>query len=164
MAFLSSFDINGYGLSAQRFRVNIISSNIANAETTRTDEGGPYRRREVIFKAFNFDKVLSSKMKEDSDYLPYSDPLDEGDEGKKAAPPVMGVVVDKVVRDDTPPRMKYDPGHPDADANGYVAYPNINPVVEMADLIEATRAYQANVAAFQSVKGMATSAIDILRA
>ncbi|WP_300364525.1 flagellar basal body rod protein FlgC [Hydrogenimonas sp.] len=164
MAFLSSFDINGYGLSAQRFRVNIISSNIANANTTRTDEGGPYRRREVVFKAFNFDKVLQSKIENDSEFLPYSDPLDEGVEGKRVKPSVLGVVVDKVVRDDSEPRMKYDPSHPDANAEGYVAYPNINPVIEMADLIEATRAYQANVAAFQSVKAMATSAIDILRA
>ena len=164
MAFLSSFDINGYGLSAQRFRVNVISSNIANANTTRTAEGGPYRRREVVFKAFNFDKVLQSKIEEDSAYLPYADPLDEGMEGRSAKPPVMGVLVDRVVRDDREPKMKYDPSHPDANAEGYVAYPNINPVVEMADLIEATRAYQANVAAFQSVKAMATSAIDILRA
>ncbi|WP_456322819.1 flagellar basal body rod protein FlgC [Hydrogenimonas sp.] len=164
MSFLSSFDINGYGLSAQRFRVNIISANIANANTTRTDEGGPYRRREVVFKAFNFDKVLNSKIEEDSDFLPFSDPLEEGDEGAEAKPPIMGVMVDKVVRDDSEPRMKYDPSSPDANAEGYVAYPNINPVVEMADLIEATRAYQANVAAFQSVKAMATSAIDILRA
>ncbi len=164
MNFLNSFDINGYGLSAQRFRVNIISSNIANANTTRTDEGGPYRRREVVFKAFNFDKVLNSKIENDTDYLPYSDPLDEGMEGEKAMPPLMGVVVDKVVRDDSEPKMKYDPTHPDANAEGYVAYPNINPVVEMADLIEATRAYQANVAAFQNVKAMANSAIELMKA
>ena len=164
MSFLSSFDINGYGLSAQRFRINVISSNIANANTTRTDEGGPYRRREVVFKAFNFDKVLNSKIEEDSDFAPFCDPLEEGDEEMEAKPPVMGVMVDKVVRDDSEPKMKYDPSNPDANAQGYVAYPNINPVVEMADLIEATRAYQANVAAFQSVKAMATSAIDILRA
>ena len=164
MSFLNSFDINGYGLSAQRFRVNLISSNIANANTTRTDEGGPYRRREVVFKAINFDKVLNSKIEKDNDFLPYEDSLDEGLENKTAVPPVMGVIVDKVVRDDSEPKMKYDPTHPDANAEGYVAYPNINPVVEMADLIEATRAYQANVAAFQSVKAMATSAIDILKA
>jgi flagellar basal-body rod protein FlgC len=164
MAFLSSFDINGYGLSAQRFRVNVVSANIANANTTRTEEGGPYRRREVVFKAISFDKVLESKIMEDSEALPYADPLDEGLRGERAMPPLMGVVVDKVVRDDSEPRMKYDPSHPDADAEGYVAYPNINPVVEMADLIEATRAYQANVAAFQNVKAMATSAIDLMRA
>ncbi|BBG66635.1 flagellar basal-body rod protein FlgC [Hydrogenimonas sp.] len=164
MSFLNSFDINGYGLSAQRFRVNIISSNIANANTTRTEEGGPYRRREVVFKAFNFDKVLNSKIEKDSDFLPYSDPLSEGTEGVEALPPLMGVAVDKVVRDDSEPKMKYDPSHPDADAQGYVAYPNINPVVEMADLIEATRAYQANVAAFQNVKAMANGAIELLKA
>ncbi len=164
MNFLNSFDINGYGLSAQRFRINIISSNIANANTTRTEEGGPYRRREVVFKTFNFDKVLNSKIEKDSDHIPYSDPLSEGLEDKSAVPALMGVVVDKVVRDDSEPKMKYDPSHPDANAEGYVAYPNINPVIEMADLIEATRAYQANVAAFQSVKSMANGAIELLKA
>jgi flagellar basal-body rod protein FlgC len=75
----------------------------------------------------------------------------------------MSVRVDKIVRDDSQPKMKYEPSHPDANAQGYVAYPNINPVVEMADLIEATRAYQANVSAFQSAKNMADSSIDLLR-
>jgi len=73
----------------------------------------------------------------------------------------MSVSVDKIVRDDSKPKMKYDPSHPDADSNGYVAYPNINPVVEMADLVEATRSYQANVAAFQSAKDMANNAISL---
>jgi flagellar basal-body rod protein FlgC len=76
----------------------------------------------------------------------------------------MAVLVDKVVRDDTEPQMKFDPQHPDADADGYVAYPNVNPVVEMSDLVEATRAYQANVSAFQSAKSMAQGAIELLRA
>lgn len=163
MAFLSSFDISGYGLSAQRVRVNTISSNIANAETTRTDEGGPYRRRSVVFQAMDFNKVLNDKMAKDLNLLEYSDPLDEGHAGKKANPSIMSVFVDKIVRDDREPKMKYEPGHPDANAKGYVAYPNINPVVEMADLIEATRAYQANVASFQTSKSLANSAIDILR-
>ena len=78
MAFLSSFDISGYGLSAQRVRVNTISSNIANANTTRTDEGGPYRRKEVIFKAINFDKMLNAKLAESENFHKYEDPLDEG--------------------------------------------------------------------------------------
>ncbi len=164
MAFLSSFDISGYGLSAQRFRINLISSNIANADTTRTDEGGPYRRREVIFKAIDFNKVLNQKIKDSEAFLSYENPLDEYGLNKKADPAIMSVKVDKVIRDDSPFKMKYDPSNPDADKNGYVAYPNVNPVVEMADLIEATRAYQANVAAFQSSKAMAQSAIDILRA
>jgi len=161
--FLNSFDISGYGLSAQRVRVNTISSNIANAQTTRTEEGGPYRRKEVVFKAVNFNDVYNDMLNKESNTLGYADPLDEGEFGKKANPAIMSVIVDKVVRDDSKPQMKYEPNHPDADANGYVAYPNINPVVEMADLVEATRSYQANVAAFQSAKDMANSAISLLQ-
>jgi len=162
MGFLSSFDINGYGLSAQRARINVISSNIANANTTRTAEGGPYRRQEVLFKAVNFDEVLNAELEKNNDSLKYEDPLKEGERGKVPTPPVMSVVVDKIVRDDSEPKMKYDPAHPDADSKGYVAYPNINPVVEMADLIEATRSYQANVSAVQSVKTMVENAISIM--
>ncbi|MEO1938900.1 MAG: flagellar basal body rod protein FlgC [Sulfurimonas sp.] len=161
--FLNSFDISGYGLSAQRVRVNTISSNIANAQTTRTEEGGPYRRKEVVFKAVNFNDVYNDMLNKESNSLGYSDPLDEGAFGKKANPAIMSVIVDKISRDDSKPQMKYEPNHPDADANGYVAYPNINPVVEMADLVEATRSYQANVAAFQSAKDMANSAISLLQ-
>lgn len=164
MAFLSSFDISGYGLSAQRVRVNTISSNIANANTTRTDEGGPYRRKEVVFRAINFDKLLNEKIAKNHEFLGYEDPLDEGLKGEKANPALTSVVIDKIVRDDKNFKLKYDPSHPDADANGYVAYPNVNPVVEMADLIEATRAYQANVSAFQSAKTMASNAITMFQA
>ncbi len=163
MSFLSGFDISGYGLSAERFRINLISSNIANANTTRTSEGGPYRRREVIFKAINFDKALNEQIDKNNSFLNDSNPLDISNLSEKANPAIMSVKVDKVVRDDSPFKMKYDPSNPDADKNGYVAYPNVNPVIEMADLIEATRAYQANVAAFQSSKAMAQSAIGILR-
>ncbi|MDQ1338864.1 MAG: flagellar basal-body rod protein FlgC [Campylobacterota bacterium] len=164
MAFLNSFDISGYGLSAQRFRTDLISSNIANAQTTRTDEGGPYRKRNVVFKAVDFEAHLNNKLRENLNVLEYEDPLDE-DLGynDKIHPAVSTVLVDKVVRDDSEPIMRHDPSHPDANADGYVAFPNINPVVEMSDLIEATRAYQANVSAFQSVKTMATAAIDLLR-
>ncbi|ANV97686.1 flagellar basal body rod protein FlgC [Helicobacter enhydrae] len=164
MAFLSSFDISGYGLSAQRVRVNTISSNIANANTTRTDEGGPYRRKEVVFKAINFDKMLNQKIAENENFLPYEDPLNEELKNEKAIPPISSVIIDKIVQDDKNFKLKYDPSHPDADANGYVAYPNVNPVVEMADLIEATRAYQANVSAFQSAKTMASNAITMFQA
>ncbi len=163
MAFLSDFDISGYGLSAQRFRMNVISSNIANANTTRTSEGGPYQRREVVFKAKDFDKVLNTQLDENNNMLKYENPLDDSFLQEDANPAIMSVVVDKVVRDESGFKMKYDPSHPDANKDGYVAYPNINPVIEMSDLIEATRAYQANVAAFQSAKTMAQSAIDILR-
>jgi flagellar basal-body rod protein FlgC len=161
--FLSSFDISGYGLSAQRVRVNTISSNIANAQTTRTEEGGPYRRKEVIFKAINFNDVYNDALGENTQSASYEDPLNEGQDGQKVNPAIMSVVVDKISRDDSKPLMKYEPKNPDADANGYVAYPNINPVVEMADLVEATRSYQANVAAFQSAKDMANSAISLLQ-
>jgi len=161
--FLSSFDISGYGLSAQRVRVNTISSNIANAQTTRTDEGGPYRRREVVFKAINFNDIYNKELGKDTQSASYEDPLNEGQFGEKVNPAIMSVVVDKVVRDDSKPLMKFEPNNPDADANGYVAYPNINPVVEMSDLVEATRSYQANVAAFQSAKDMANSAISLLQ-
>ncbi len=161
--FLSSFDISGYGLSAQRVRVNAISSNIANAQTTRTEEGGPYRRREVVFKAINFNDVYNKALGESAQSAKYQDPLNEGQLGQKVNPAIMSVVVDKVVRDDSKPLMKYEPHHPDADVNGYVAYPNINPVIEMSDLVEATRSYQANVAAFESSKEMANSAISLLQ-
>lgn len=164
MAFLSSFDISGYGLSAQRVRVNTISSNIANANTTRTDEGGPYRRKEVVFRAINFDKMLNDKIAKNENFLPFEDPLNEGLQNQKAIPSISSVVIDKIVQDDKNFKLKYDPSHPDADANGYVAYPNVNPVVEMADLIEATRAYQANVSAFQSAKTMASNAITMFQA
>lgn len=175
MAYLSDFDISGYGLSAQRFRMNVISSNIANANTTRTAEGGPYRRREVIFKAKDFDQLannykskdfdelLNEQINKNNNFLKYENPLDDPSSPKNAKPAIQSVVVDKVVRDDKDFRMKYDPSHPDANAEGYVAYPNINPVIEMADLIEATRAYQANVSAFTSTKTIAQSAIDLLR-
>ncbi|EOD7214051.1 flagellar basal body rod protein FlgC [Campylobacter coli] len=163
MAYLSDFDISGYGLSAQRFRMNVISSNIANANTTRTAEGGPYQRREVIFKATDFDKLLNEQINKDNNFLKYENPLNDPSSPEEAKPAIQSVVVDKVVRDDKDFRMKYDPSHPDANAQGYVAYPNVNPVIEMADLIEATRAYQANVSAFTSAKTIAQSAIDLLR-
>lgn len=163
MAYLSDFDISGYGLSAQRFRINIISSNIANANTTRTAEGGPYRRRSVIFKATDFSEILNRKIKDDSNMLEYENPLNDPSSPKDADPSIMSVVVHKVVRDDKEFRLKYEPNHPDANDEGYVSYPNINPIIEMADLIEATRAYQANVAAFNSTKSIAQSAIDLLR-
>ena len=162
MSFLNSFDISGYGLSAQRFRINVISSNIANANTTETPEGGPYRRKEVVFEAVDFDKELNNEL--NANYLKYSNPLDEeGNDEIEAKPVLTTVRVAKIVRDDSKPILKYEPNNPNADKNGYVAYPNINPVIEMADLIEATRSYQANVAAFQSAKTMASSAISILK-
>ena len=161
--FLNSFDISGYGLSAQRVRVNTISSNIANAQTTRTSEGGPYRRKEVVFKAIDFNQEFNKALQGTTQSAKFQDPLNEGSFGKTVNPAIMSVIVDKISRDDGKPKMKFEPSHPDADTNGYVAYPNINPVIEMADLVEATRSYQANVAAYQSSKDMANSAISLLQ-
>ena len=163
MAYLSSFDISGYGLSAQRFRMDIISSNIANANTTRTSEGGPYQRKDVVFKAIDFNKTLNETISGQNNMLSYENPLDDTFLQSNANPAIMSVAVDKVVRDESEFKYKYDPSHPDANEEGYVAYPNVNPVIEMANLVEATRAYQANVAAFQSAKSIAQSAIDILK-
>ncbi len=117
----------------------------------------------MIFKAVEFDKELNRAASEKYGFLENENPLDDPDAPDFPRPPMMSVVVDKVVRDDSDFVMKYDSSHPDADAKGYVMMPNINPVVEMADLIEATRAYQANVAAFQSAKNIASSAIDMIK-
>lgn len=163
MAYLSSFDISSYGLSAQRFRMDVISSNIANANTTRTSEGGPYQRKDVVFKAIDFNKTLNEKIAGNSNMLGYENPLDDPFLHENANPAIMSVAVDKVVRDESEFRYKYEPSHPDANEEGYVAYPNVNPVIEMSNLVEATRAYQANVSAFQSAKSIAQSAIDILK-
>jgi flagellar basal-body rod protein FlgC len=163
MSFMSSFDISGYGLSAQRLRMNVISSNIANANTTRTAEGGPYRRREVIFKEVSFDDELNRALK-DGSMLRKDENYIEDPSAKEFPNPALSTVrVDKIVRDDKPFKLRFDPENPDADENGYISLPNINPVIEMSDLIEATRAYQANVAAFQSTKGIAQSAIDMMK-
>ncbi len=163
MAYLSSFDISSYGLSAQRFRMDVISSNIANANTTRTSEGGPYQRKDVVFKAIDFNKTLNEKIAGNSNMLGYENPLDDPFLQENANPAIMSVAADKVVRDESEFRYKYEPSHPDANEEGYVAYPNVNPVIEMSNLVEATRAYQANVSAFQSAKSIAQSAIDILK-
>lgn len=147
MNFLAAMEVSSSGMSAQRYRMNIISSNLANAQTTRTPEGGPYRRRSVIFGALpaprTFEEELRSQVKPD-------EPLHAK---------VLGVAVD-----DRPPILKYDPGHPDSNEEGYVAMPNIDPTEEMVNMMLATRSYQANVAAFNATKHMALRALDIGRA
>ncbi len=163
MSFLSGFDISGYGLSAQRFRINLISANIANVNTTRTTEGGPYRRKSAVFKEISFDQQLNKTISEQNNLLKSENYINDPSDKIMPSPPLSSVVVDKIVRDDSPFKLRFDPSHPDADANGYISLPNINPVIEMADLIEATRAYQANIAAYQSSKTIAQSAIDILK-
>ena len=146
MNFLSAMEISSSGMAAQRFRMTIIAANIANAQTTRTPEGGPYRRREVIFGALpaprTFEEVLRAEVK-------VGDPLHVK---------VLGVAIDK-----RPPILKYDPAHPDSNEQGYVAMPNIDPLEEMVNIMLASRSYEANVAAFNAAKNMALRALDIGR-
>jgi flagellar basal-body rod protein FlgC len=138
MGSFSSFDISASGIFAQRSRMNVIANNIANADSTRTPEGGPYKRQSV-----NFSTVYQNAV------------------GNQMVP--AGVNVEKVVEDPTDFKTVYDPGHPDADQNGYVRMPNVNVVEEMVDMISATRAYEANVTALNATKSMISSGIDIGR-
>lgn len=137
MSFNRIYDIAASGLSAQRLRVQLVASNIANSETTRTAEGGPYRRKEAVFQV---------------QPLPTSDGM-----------PLAGVKVASVATSREPFLQKFDPGHPDADASGVVNYPNVNPVEEMVNLTEAARAYDANVAVIRAVRTMSQSAVELLR-
>jgi len=136
--------ISASALRAERLRLDVIASNLANANTTRTAAGGPYVRRNVVF--------VSQAM--ESDFGVTIQALAE--EGAR-----QGVAVVDVVEDPTPPRLVFDPGHPDANPEGYVAYPNVNPVTEMVDLMAATRAYEANVQAVNATKKMAEAALSI---
>jgi flagellar basal-body rod protein FlgC len=138
--------ISASALRAERLRLDVIASNLANAHTTRTAEGGPYRRRNVVFVADPLE----------SDFAATIEALAE--QGAR-----QGVRVAEVIEDPSPLHMVFDPGHPDANAEGYVAYPNVNPVSEMVDLMAATRAYEANAQAVTATKRMAEAALDIGR-
>ena len=145
MDFLTSLKISASALRANRKRMGAISSNIANAQTTRTPEGGPYRKKEVVF---------GSEPARES----FGDIL-EGELDAKAE----SVHVTDVVSVDAPPIPKYEPNHPDADDKGYVYYPNINVMSEMANMISASRAYEANINVMKTTKGMALKALEIGR-
>jgi len=147
MSTFSMLEISAAALSAERQRAEVVAANMANSSTTRTPEGGPYRRKEVVF--------ASSKM------FPFQLALNQ-----LASLPGHGtpsVRISRVVNDPSPPQMRYEPGHPDANTQGYVAYPNINPIQEMVDLMSATRAYQLNASAVSASKQMLQQALDILR-
>jgi flagellar basal-body rod protein FlgC len=144
MDITGTLAISASALRAERLRLDVIASNLANANTTRTPEGGPYVRRNVVF--------VSQEM--ESDFAATLEALSE--EGAR-----QGVAVTDVVDDPTPPRMVFDPGHPDANKEGYVAYPNVNPIAETVDLMAATRAYEANVQAVNATKRMAEAALSI---
>ena len=143
MDFSKAMNVSSSGLTAQRMRMNTISSNIANINTTRTPEGGPYRRKDVVFEAIpeakSFGEILMSQPDRNVQRVQVTDvPVDRG-----------------------APLLKYEPDHPDANEQGYVAYPNINLMEEMANMIQATRSYEANVSAMQATKDMAMSALEI---
>jgi len=135
MGLFDALNVSASGMSAERLRMDVIASNLANANTTRGADGQPYRRQEVILqeKSPSFGEVLG------------------------------GVMVAGIVNDPTPPRRVYDPGHPDADKDGYVTMPNVNPVTEMVDLITSSRGYEANVTAMNAAKQMFTKTFDVLR-
>lgn len=137
MGVFRIFDIASSGMYAQRIRMNVIASNLANANTTRTPEGGPYRRKDVVF------------IPENNIYYNMGLPV--------------GVKVGAIVDSKKPFRMVYDPDHPDADSNGYVKYPNVDVVEEMVNMMSAVRSYEANVTVFNGAKDMVLKAIDVLR-
>lgn len=146
MSMFSSFDINASGLTAQRYRMDVISENVANANTTRTEDGSPYRR-----------KVVSFAQK--GDQTPFSHVLGSIRDSRYSG---QGVKVTGVFEDqETEMKRVYDPSHPDADENGYVTYPNVNIVTEMTDLIDASRAYEANATAFSASKSIASAGLQL---
>jgi flagellar basal-body rod protein FlgC len=136
MDFFTALHVSGSGLSAERTRLNIASSNLANAETTRTAEGGPYKRLDPVFQAVSVT-------------------------GEQNGP--QGVTVAEVAADQTPGKRVYSPGHPDADPEGFVTMPNVNPVHEVVNLLSASRGYEANSTAVETLKQMAAKALEILR-
>jgi flagellar basal-body rod protein FlgC len=142
MSLFGSLQVSASGMAAQRMRAEVLVENMANAETTRTPAGGPYRRKDVVFAP-------------DSQASPFSSVF-QNELGQ-------GVRVADLVIDDRPPEMRYLPGHPDADTNGYVAFPRLNPAEEMVDLMNASRSYQGNVAAMTAIKDMINRSIELFR-
>lgn len=151
MSFLAALRSTASALTAQRLRMDVISNNIANAETTRTVDGGPYRRQAVVFRpgqgASPF-QVALARFRNPSEYPSL----------------VSGVNVSNIVADPTPGRQVFDPSHPDANPQGFVEYPNVDIVTEMTDLVSASRAYEANVTVANALKSMAMRALDIGKA
>lgn len=145
MDFMTALDIGASALSADRTTINITAMNLANAKTTRTPEGGPYRRRSVIRAATDVDEPFSKQMETALDRE------------------LKGVRILNVLPDNRPPKMVYEPGHPDANAEGMVAYPDINVVEEMANLMTAQRNYEANTSTIEAVKNMYMKALEIGR-
>jgi flagellar basal-body rod protein FlgC len=146
MSLFDALNISASGLTAQRLRMDVTSANLANAQTTRTPEGGAYKRQDVVLQEQSGDGSFAGAL---------TGAL--GNDGEPA-----GVEVAAIVPDTTPNRQVYEPGNPDADAQGYVEMPNVNPVEEMTDLIDASRSYQANVTAMQTTKQVFSKTIELL--
>lgn len=147
MNLFGMLEISGSGMTAERQRAQIVVGNMANAQTTRTPEGGPFKRQLVIFRAQR---------------QPAFPMLSFASAGTRASQ-AQGVRIDQVIADRKPPILRYEPGNPDADAKGYVAYPAVGPVEEMTDLLGAVRAYELNASAIQSTKNMIQQSLDILK-
>lgn len=149
MNLFGVMEVSASALQAERIRAEVVADNMANAETTRTAEGGAYRRKLVVFSEAPAQGTFASQLM--------------GQAGVGADGTISGVRVTDVVNDPAPPLQRYDPGHPDADKDGYVSYPDINPVTEMVDLMGATRVYGLNSSAVQAEKGMVASSLEILK-
>ncbi len=145
MSLFNSLSVSASGMFAQRERAEVLVENIANADTTRTPEGGPYKRRDVVFQSDSVNSPFSSEF------------------GRAFDPQLTGVSISDITVDQTEPERRYMPGHPDADKDGYVAMPKVNPTEDMVDLLGASRAYQANVSAIAAVKDMIQKSIDLFR-
>lgn len=152
MGFFDGYNVSSSGMSAQRTRINVVSANIANAKTTHTQEGGPYKKQQVVFE----DILLANNNKKTNS----NDVETTNNVNSDIA--LRGVGVKSIVQSDAKPVMRFEPAHPDANEQGYVAYPDINPVIEMVDLIEAMRSYEANVASFNAHKNIDSKTLDIL--
>lgn len=168
MNLFGLMETSGSAMQAERMRAEVVAANMANAETTRTASGGPYHRQHVVFAADpvgpEFAQILNAAAGTRND--PHGKLFDNFDGASLASNNVVaahGVHIAQVVEDPAPPLRRYDPGHPDAGPDGYVEYPDINPLTEMVDLMGATRAYGLNSSAVQAEKGMIASALDIVK-
>jgi flagellar basal-body rod protein FlgC len=166
MNLFGMMESSGGAMEAERMRAEVVAANMANAETTRTATGGPYRRQEVVFAADRGDGGFLDSMNAvtandgTGSLASAALPTLAQPSASSVAP---GVHIAQVVEDPSPPLKRYDPGHPDAGPDGYVSYPDINPLTEMVDLMGATRAYGLNGSAVQAEKGMITSALEIAK-
>ncbi|MDD2697807.1 MAG: flagellar basal body rod protein FlgC [Arcobacteraceae bacterium] len=154
MGLFDGYNVATSGMAAQRTRINVVSANIANAQTTHGKDGGPYQKQNVIFQ-----EILLDKQKE----LEKQNPTTATKNKESFQTPNIGVGIKEIVDAKNKPILRYEPEHPDANKDGYVAYPDINPVVEMTDLMEAMRSYEANLSSFQTQKSIDTKTIDILK-